>query len=240
MPPPSAANLPTDWGRNLPPCVRRRRIDGEVVLTSAHSRRGRHGRGSLTGAMGGGWLFTGGNLLEISDIFSKVQRPGTSIRRRILIQKMVGSDFHGRPCSTDQNPKHNDNEADVPPKPDFGYRQHYGPGRRLAISDSRAWSTMAANVSPGKHSSAAYRWRSASTCAVCLLKGRSLSTIIAHHARDECCTGMSSGQRSALSTAWLWQFQHDMRCAVAAVAKTEGHFRLAAGQAPPAGPRRRR
>jgi hypothetical protein len=33
--PPSATSLPTDWGRNLPPCVRRRRIDGEVVQTSA-------------------------------------------------------------------------------------------------------------------------------------------------------------------------------------------------------------
>jgi hypothetical protein len=50
----------------------------------------------------------------------------------------------------------------------------------------------------------------------------------------------SSGRRSALSAALWWQFQHDMRCALAAVAKTEGHFRLAAGQAPPAGPRRRR
>jgi transcriptional regulator with XRE-family HTH domain len=35
MPPPSAASLPTDWGRNLPRCVLRRRIDAEVVLTFA-------------------------------------------------------------------------------------------------------------------------------------------------------------------------------------------------------------
>jgi hypothetical protein len=35
MPPPSAANVPPDWGRNLPLCVLRRSIDAEVVLTSA-------------------------------------------------------------------------------------------------------------------------------------------------------------------------------------------------------------
>jgi hypothetical protein len=35
--------------------------------------------------------------------------------------------------------------------------------RRQAWSVRRAWSTRGANVSPGKHSSAAYRWRSAST-----------------------------------------------------------------------------
>jgi hypothetical protein len=40
--PPSAASLPNDWGRNLLPCVLRRRIDAEVVLTSAHRSRGRH------------------------------------------------------------------------------------------------------------------------------------------------------------------------------------------------------
>jgi hypothetical protein len=38
--------------------------------------------------------------------------------------------------------------------------------RRQAWSVRRAWSTRAANVSPGKHSSAAYRRRSASTCAI--------------------------------------------------------------------------
>jgi hypothetical protein len=32
---PSAASLPTDWGRNLPLRVLRRRIDAGVVLTSA-------------------------------------------------------------------------------------------------------------------------------------------------------------------------------------------------------------
>jgi hypothetical protein len=32
---PAIRNLPTDWGRNLPLRVLRRRIDAEVVLTSA-------------------------------------------------------------------------------------------------------------------------------------------------------------------------------------------------------------
>jgi hypothetical protein len=45
MPPPSATGLPTDRGCNLPPCVLRRRIDAEVVLTSAHRSTRSAGRG---------------------------------------------------------------------------------------------------------------------------------------------------------------------------------------------------